>query len=151
MQAKKAARYRRLTARSFRAKKRKKSQYCKKRCPPATRTPQLNHLKIPLYSSKWETKLPVPFDQLSWFMSGTRHARRFLFEIPSMLDNQKHSPHLPPSPTALHQQHPREVCIKSTDGSNVKTLKNQKAFFYLCCIRLLICTSGALDSVRHLM
>lgn len=100
-----------------------KRWHSQQRCPPTTCS--LITLKFSCSEAEWETKLLVPPDQLSWFMSGTRHARRFLFEIPSMLDNQKHSPHLPPSKSTSGAT--RALGLHD-DCSNRKMLKNQKAF-----------------------
>lgn len=66
--------------------------------------PQFNHLEIPRRRSKTETEQRLPSDQLSWFMSGMRHTCWYLFEMPSMLNNQILR-FIHPSQTSLHQQY----------------------------------------------
>lgn len=66
--------------------------------------PQFNHLEIPRRRSKTETAQRLPSDQLSWFMSGMRHTCWYLFEMPSMLNNQILR-FIRPSQTSLHQQY----------------------------------------------
>lgn len=85
-------------------------------------------LKFSCTEAKWETKLLMPSDQLSWFLSGTRHACHFLFEIPSMLDNQKYSPHLPSSPTALQQQRRMRFASGPPTAEIEKPQRSRKLF-----------------------
>lgn len=66
--------------------------------------PKFNHLEIPRRRSKTETEQWLPSDQLSWFMSGMRHTCCYLFEMPSMLNNQILR-FIRPSQTSLHQQY----------------------------------------------
>lgn len=89
------------------------SEYCDAALR-VTRALPSNHLKIPqYYSSKQETELHLPFDQLSSFICLARgvhagsclkyHLRRIIKNILLIC----------PFQTALHQQSSREVCLQS--------------------------------------
>lgn len=121
-----------LTVSNSQEKLRPISEYCNAALH-VTWTLQSNHLKIPRhYSSKQETKLHLPFDRLSWLIClAARCTCWFLFEIPSTLDNQKHSPHLPlpdsTSSAVLAWGLSAVLDVHYTGSSNIKKLQNPGA------------------------